>query len=201
MRRWPAVVGGGRLARTLWAVDAIGWAQGVAWGLVGRLDRRWRHVEAVAGRVQELAGVLRWDPDERDAVVSAAWLHDVGFAPGLVRTGCHHVDGAVYVAGLGYERLAGLVAFHSSGAAEASLRGVAEIVAGFGREQSPVADLLTYCDMTTGPDGSVVGLDQRLAEVAGRYGDDHVVTRGLLLSAAALRQTIERVEDRLLLAG
>lgn len=127
----------------------------------------------------------------------AAWLHDIGYAPELAVSGCHHLDGAAYLRGLGEERLAGLVAYHSSGAAEAELRGLSSELASFAHEESLVTDLLTCCDLTSGPDGRPVALDDRLREVEDRYGALHVVSRGLRACEAMLRASVARVEAAL----
>jgi HD superfamily phosphodiesterase len=44
------------------------------------LPRRWAHVQGVAARARGLAPVLGADADLLEA---AAWLHDIGYAPGL----------------------------------------------------------------------------------------------------------------------
>ncbi len=116
---------------------------------------------------------------ERELLVAAAYLHDIGYAPGLVVTGFHPIDGARHLRELGYERLAGLVAYHSGARYEAEGRGLAEELAEFSDEGSAVTKLLTYCDMTTGPRGESFTLEERLAEIEGRYGPEHVVTRSL----------------------
>ncbi len=56
------------------------------------------------------------------------------------------------------------------------MRGLDGAIAGFEREQSPTADALTYCDLTTGPTGARVSVGQRLADIEERYGDGHAVT-------------------------
>src|SRR5690349_15476819 len=48
------------------------------------LPRRWAHVQGVANRALGLASVLGADADLLEA---AAWLHDIGYAPGLAITG------------------------------------------------------------------------------------------------------------------
>ena len=51
---------------------------------------------------------------------------------------------------------------------------------------------LTYCDMTTGPDGQRVDVDERIAEILDRYPADHVVHRSIARAAPRLRaQTAE----------
>jgi HD superfamily phosphodiesterase len=58
------------------------------------LPRRWAHVQGVAAQAHSLAPVLGNDADLLEA---AAWLHDIGYAPGLVATGFHPLDGARYL--------------------------------------------------------------------------------------------------------
>jgi hypothetical protein len=123
------------------------------------------------------------DEGEQNVLVAAAYLHDLGYAPALVVTGCHALDGARHLRDLGNERLAGLVAYHSGARFEAELRGLADELAEFADEDSALTRLLTYCDMTTGPRGESFTLDERLAEVERRYGPEHVVTRSLCHAA------------------
>jgi hypothetical protein len=48
-----------------------------------------------------------------------------------------------------------LVAHHSCAVIEAEERGLAHVLTrGFTRPAQPLADALTFCDMTTSPDGS-----------------------------------------------
>src|SRR5436305_14553966 len=58
------------------------------------LPRRWTHVQGVAAQARSLAPVLGADADLLEA---AAWLHDIGYAPSLVTTGFHPLDGARYL--------------------------------------------------------------------------------------------------------
>jgi len=62
------------------------WADPLAQALLQEpLPRRWAHVQGVAARAR-LAPVLGADADLQEA---AAWLHDIGYAPGLAVTGLH----------------------------------------------------------------------------------------------------------------
>jgi hypothetical protein len=47
-----------------------------------------------------------------EVLVAAAYLHDLGYAPPLVETDLHTLDGARHLRALGHERLAGLVPYH-----------------------------------------------------------------------------------------
>ena len=42
-----------------------------------------------------------------------------------------------------------------------------------------LADAMTYCDMTTGPDGDPVTVEVRLAEILARYGEDSIVPESI----------------------
>jgi len=171
-------------------IDAEGARQLAREYLAADLPRRWTHVQAVAARAKELGGVVAAD---RKVLVSAAWLHDIGYAPGLVDTGFHPLDGARFLRSRGLpDRVVRLVAHHTCAVVEAEERGLAELLLReFEREVSATADLLWYCDLTTGPDGELVAVDERLAEIRGRYGPGDVVTRFIeratpeLLAAAA----------------
>ena len=173
------------------------WAENYASSLLADNPRRLAHSRAVATTASELADVLLDDPEECAVLVAAAWLHDIGYAPMLAKTGAHHLDGAIHLEELGEHRLACLVAHHGSGAAETALRGFADEFAQFPRETSLVADILTYCDLSCGPDGTRLSLDERLREIRARYGDDHVVVRGLEADDDVIRGAFRRVDLRL----
>src|SRR4029453_8344231 len=83
------------------------WAAAEAERLLSPLGDRWDHVRAVGECAGEVGGIL--DQEDRPYLVAAAYLHDIGYAPGLQRTGLHQLDGAYYVRSLGAERLAPLV--------------------------------------------------------------------------------------------
>jgi HD superfamily phosphodiesterase len=69
-------------------------------------------VQAVAARATELARTV--DKADRDLLVAAAWVHDIGYAPPLAVTGFHPLDGARHLDRSGFlARLAALVAHHS----------------------------------------------------------------------------------------
>ena len=64
------------------------------------------------------------------------------------------------------------MAQHTGASVEAEERGLDDVLAA----EFPVSDVdpflltaLTYCDMTTGPDGSPVDVAERIAEILARY--------------------------------
>ena len=70
----------------------------------------WAHVHAVGKLAEQLVvdGVL--DPD----LAVAAWLHDIGYAPSILRTGFPALDAARYLSGLAAPtHVRGLVSWHT----------------------------------------------------------------------------------------
>ncbi len=92
-------------------------------------------------------------------------------------------------------RLPGLVAFHSSAAAEACALGLADQLDEFEDERSLVRDLLWYADMTTGPDGQCVDFSARMDDVRARYAPDHYVVRALDVGMAERQGAMHRAEQ------
>jgi HD domain-containing protein len=175
-----------------------GWAEVLARNLLaGSLPRRWAHSQGVAATARTLAPVLR---DAGDLVTAAAWLHDIGYAPGLHATGFHPLDGARYLRDIhrADPMLCRLVAHHSCAINEAAERGLAADLA---REFQPaphgLVDALTYCDMVTGPDGHRVTVERRLDEIRARYGPGSVVIHALARSAPELTSAVSRVTCKL----
>jgi hypothetical protein len=134
------------------------WAEQLARGAPPRsLPRRWAHVQGVAARARSLAPVLGSDADLLEA---AAWLHDIGYVPGLAVTGLH--------------------------------------VLGLEFEPAPYAlsSVVTCCDMTTSPDGELVPVERRLAEIHNRYGPGHLVSRSIQRATPMILRAVEQVHGR-----
>ncbi|AFS16429.1 metal dependent phosphohydrolase [Mycobacterium intracellulare subsp. yongonense 05-1390] len=54
-------------------------------------------------------------------------------------------------------------------------------------------DALTFCDLTTGPDGSAVSVEDRLSDVLARYGPDDPVHRAVDAAREELLAAVGRV--------
>ena len=173
------------------------WAEHLAQSLLQEsLPRRWAHVQGVAARVRSLAPVLDADAG---LVEAAAWLHDIGYAPGLVVTGLHALDGARYLRDAQHAdtMLCRLVAQHSCAIIEAEERGLADVLS-LEFEPAPYAlsSVLTCCDMTTSPDGELVPVARRLAEIHHRYGSGHLVSRSIQRATPMILRAVEQVQRR-----
>ena len=173
------------------------WAEQLARALLQEpLPRRWAHVQGVAARARSLAPVLGADADLLEA---AGWLHDIGYVPGLAVTGLHALDGARYLRDAQHAdaMLCRLVAHHSCAIVEADERGLADVLS-FEFEPAPhvLSSVLTYCDMTTSPDGELVPVERRLAEIQQRYGPGHLVSRSIQRATPMILRAVEQVQDR-----
>lgn len=104
------------------------------------------HCARAAHRAVELSQRI---PTSRPTdVIASAWLHDIGYAQALSRTGFHPLDGALFLMSDGWpERIVRLVAHHSLAALEAPFYGVGhhmgviEVVSGLDADILAAADL------------------------------------------------------------
>jgi HD domain len=166
--------------------------------LADSLPRRWAHTKGVAAQAQNLAGILG---DHSGLIIAAAWLHDIGYAPAIATTGFLPLDGARYLRDKQYAdmQLCRLVAHHTCAVIEAQERGLADaLLAEFEPEWPELTDALTYCDMTTGPDGRPLSVEARLAEIRTRYGPGHVVDRSIRRATPRIKISARAIRGRLL---
>ena len=168
--------------------------------LLGSLPNRRAHSLAVGAEASRIAALAA--PEARAALIVAAYLHDIGYAPAAVDTGAHQLDGARLLRRERYgERVCGLVAHHTGAIHEAREHSLdTHLLAEFPEPDAELLALLTYCDLSTGPTGEPVNVEARLADIFGRYGEEHPVSRamraaeaGLLVTAAAVRSRLKSV--------
>jgi hypothetical protein len=164
------------------------------------LPRRWAHTQGVARQARSLAPILG---DEADLLEAAAWLHDIGYAPDLVRTGFHPLDGARYLRNTHQAdtHLCRLVAHHSCALIEARERGLSiPLTREFGTQPPHLSTPLIYCDMTTSPRGEPLSVEQRITEILARYGAGHLVARAITRASPQLINAVQQVSRELPLA-
>jgi predicted hydrolase (HD superfamily) len=180
-------------------MSQVEWARDLARTLLAEpLPRRWAHTQGVAAQAGILAPILG---EDADLLTAAAWLHDIGYSPTLVTTGFHPLDGARYLRDTQHAdpRLCRLVAYHSCALIEAEERGLADdLTAEFTPERDDLTQALTYCDMTTSPDGERRSVDARLADILIRYGEDHPVTRFVRRATPSLLAAVEATRQHLM---
>ena len=173
------------------------WAEGLARTLLAdSLPRRWSHVQGVAARARTLKPSLGADAD---LIEAAAWLHDIGYLPDLAHTGLHGLDGARRLRDVQHAEslLCRLVAHHSCAVIEAEERGLAHVLTReFAPPPQPLADALTFCDMTTSPYVEHVQVNHRLAEIHDRYGTGHLVSRFIRRATPLILEAVGQVNAR-----
>jgi HD superfamily phosphodiesterase len=179
--------------------NRIEWAAELATTLLSGIEPRWSHVQSVVEQAYVVGQAL--NNTDRTTLVAATYLHDIGYAPTIQKTGFHPLDGAIYLRSLGEERLACLVAHHSEACFEAALRGHAPKLADYPREQSVVANALIYCDMTTGPTGQRISFEERIADIFARYGEadlvTHAIRQALPTLSFAVQHTLQLLQQNI----
>ncbi|MEN4476572.1 HD domain-containing protein [Mycolicibacterium cosmeticum] len=154
------------------------------------LPRRWSHTIGVAAAAADLADILA--PENADTIVAAAWLHDIGYAPDLINTEFHPLDGATYLTthtvpdeAMSAEVIR-LVAHHTGAAFEARERGLHDALVSYPAPADALLAILSCADLCTGPDGVPVDPGARIAEVLTRYPAGHPVHRAISTSGPGL---------------
>jgi putative nucleotidyltransferase with HDIG domain len=131
---------------------------------------RRRHSFAVARKVVNAASHL--PAGLRSELVTAALLHDIGYTH--VDTGLHALDGARFLADAALpRRVCHLVVHHSASTFEGEERGLdLGVYADFAvaDDLGAARAALWWADMTTGPHGEDVTVEERLDEICARYG-------------------------------
>ena len=175
-------------------MEHVQWARDLAERLLGEtLPRRWAHSQGVGRKAESVAHLVGADAE---LLVSAAWLHDIGYAPDLVKSGSHALDGARYLRDVAHaeQQLCRLVANHTHAIIEARRRGLAaDLATEFPEVNGLVADALVYSDMTTSPDGNPVDVEQRLAVNEARYGPGNLVSDSIAEARPRLLKSVQNV--------
>ncbi|MGH3190421.1 MAG: phosphohydrolase [Streptosporangiaceae bacterium] len=114
-------------------------------------------------------------------------------------TSLQGLDGARYLRDAQHADalLCRLVAHHSYAIIEADQRGLADVLS-LEFEPAPYAlsSMLTCCDTTASPDGKLVPVERRLAEIHHRYGPGHLVSRSIQRATPMILRAVEQVHQR-----
>jgi hypothetical protein len=173
--------------------DSVRWAEHEAFSLLAPLGNRWLHTKGVVAQAQHVGKAF--DQENCAVLLAAAYLHDIGYAPSLQRTGFHPLDGAHYLLAHGQTRLASLVAYHSESQCEAHLRGLTLELTLIPCEDSATAAALTYCDMITSPTGLRIPFEERLANIFQRYDQTHIVYQAIHQAVPLLTQAVNQTQQ------
>jgi hypothetical protein len=153
-------------------------------------------VQQVAARAIALSPAV--PSADREPLVAAAWLHDIGYAAEIGHTRFHPLDGARHLHVAGWpELVVNLVAHHSGARFEAHERGLAAQLDEFPLVEGPTMDALITADLTTGPDGQQLSFDDRITDILTRYPPDNPVHRAVRAARPVLAESVIRTLQRL----
>jgi predicted hydrolase (HD superfamily) len=177
-------------------VEHVRWARYLARRLLAeQLPRRWAHTQGVGRKAEFIAHIVG---DDATILICAAWLHDIGYAPELTDTSFHPLDGARYLRDVqkADDRICRLVAHHSYAMIEARNRGLAAALDNeFAAVAGLVPEALTYCDMTTSPEGKPVDVDTRINDIFARYDENDVVAMSVREAQSEIRRSTRLVSS------
>lgn len=192
--RYLATTGSGAAATDITAVHHAAFTAGDA--LAG-LPRRLAHTRGVAAAAAGMAHLIT-NPRHRDAVLVAAWVHDIGYSDALAFTGCHPIDGAIELRERGFDELVvSLVAHHTGARHEAEQRDLSGALAEFTVPPEELLDVVTAADLSATPDGEPTTAAARIAEILDRYQPGHPVHTAITASGPELHAAYDRVHARL----
>jgi putative nucleotidyltransferase with HDIG domain len=164
-------------------------AERSAVALLGHDPDRLAHSRTAARIAEQVTDVLGIEDPE--LVVAATWLHDVGYAPTVVRTGFHPLDGALHLADEGWpDETVLLVAHHSYASVLAPYFGVEEHLSLLDHAPFDAEDVLVYADLLSGPTGMGASPEDRIKD-----------KRARLTSPACVPSKVREDRYRLLLAA
>ena len=174
-------------------------AQNLAQTLLADDPTRLAHVRGAGTIAGLVTGALHVDQPE--IIVAAAWLHDIGYAPAIARTGFHPVDGALFLAREGWpDPVVLMVAHHSHAAILAPHYGVQHHMALLEHVRGPADDIITFSDLRAGPNGLGAEPRDRVDDMRRRHANSTVVPhairearyRMLLTTAARVNAAVSR---------
>jgi predicted hydrolase (HD superfamily) len=164
--------------------------------ILDETPERLHHSAAVGARARVLAVTV--PPSATEALIAAAWLHDIGYGSRLHDSGFHPLDGALFLRRKGWpEQVCTLVAHHSGSRFVAHVLGLDDRLRQFAFAEDPQSDALTVADNTAGPNGTIMTVDERLREKLTRHGPDSTNARANPERDDYIRAADRRVTQRL----
>lgn len=121
-------------------------------------------------------------------------MHDIGY--GHLDSGLHALDGARFLAAEGFSPIVcSLVAHHTASTFSAEERGIdltAYRVFQVPQDLGSAHAVLWWADMTTGPQGQDVTVEDRLDEICSRYGPGDVARDSSIERGRSCSQLVTR---------
>jgi hypothetical protein len=181
-----------------WREDPIGlvaWAEKIARRKLETSENaRWIHTQGVVLRAQT---VLPLVGNDAELLLAAAFLHDIGYALNIRKTGNVGVDGARYLRSVNApDRLVGLIADHWRNSCLQVVDGSDSLSSEFETEgETVLRDALWWSDLTTNAAGQITSIGERLEELAGKTGNASDLDAAY--DVGPMRIAVSHVEARL----
>lgn len=176
-------------------------ARDLAEHLLGRDSAAHLHSQGAAGRAKAIERHLLgpW----RQALVPAAWLHEIGQSAQVTQTGCAPLDAARYLRYLGWDpEICRLVAWQGAGYARANQLGLTDMLESeFAEPEVGAYAAINWTHLTTAPDGARRSVDIGLEAMLNGDGTDHLspgartATWRDVARSAARRVAVRRVRN------
>ena len=180
-------------------ISVWAWKASPASLLERALPRRWSHVQGVATRARNLAPAIGADA----ALGGRQRLHDIGYLEfSSPAPACTASTAPRYLRWTlstptrccaGWSRTSSCAVIEAEAKSRPGRRSAPRVRAAAATRQ---ADALTFCDMTTSPDGQQVHVTHRLAEIHDRYGAGHLVSRSIHRATPLILQAVDQVHAR-----
>lgn len=165
--------------------------------LAKEFPKRWEHSQGVAMKAAYLADRLPLTSHEKELLVNAAWMHDIGYAYNR-GFNWHPLDGAVTLRRWEMPEIASLIAWHSTAQEEAEIIGLSLALSSYPHPTGLVPDALTYADMTVGSAGQPLTPDERLTDVVKSHGRNSPQATAIHAAWDRLGDVFTRVDAALL---
>lgn len=164
-------------------------------------SKRYQHILGVTQMMKELLPSLSIPDDWKSMLITACYLHDIGYSPKLSQYGFHPLDGAIFAAQQQFPKpIVAAVLFHT-GAIESAKEEKDPNILAIYQQHQPLLDeqdqlfikLVTYCDLQTSPTGERITLQERIDEICDRYGHEHQVSQLMIKNQNYYEKTIQEV--------
>lgn len=160
------------------------------------LPNRLKHVLATGQRAKVLTYLT---PSESELVSVAGTLHDIGYSPDLTSANFHPLDGARFLRSENWdEDVINLVAHHSHAKCQARRLNLADdLESEFPFNPTLPHDEICFCDMSTGPTGELLTLDERITDIKLRHKEDKARLDIFAEAEGQIRDSYKRVAQRI----
>lgn len=129
-------------------LGSAAWAAVEAEMLLSSASWRWANTKQVVRHATWASAGVR--PEQRELLVAAAYLHDIGSSAAIAESDCAALEGARHLRLQGLHELSRLVAHHTPARTFAISSAQLRDLARYPDPPTPVADALTYSILTSG---------------------------------------------------